>query len=381
VKIVYIANARIPSRTANSLQIMKVCAALSADGHDVRLIVPRFNRHTPSRESLEELYGVVATFRIDWLRGYRSLGRLWYEVRAVMRGRRLRADLYMTINERVAAALADRGAPTVCELHELPRRDRDDRAVRTLTHARGVRLIVVVTAALRELLLARYPDLASAPLLVEPNAVDRASLGAVPAATLARREVAWAETQLTVGYAGHLYAGRGVDLILALAARFPNVAFKVMGGEPEAVRRLQEDLDNNGPFNVELLGFVANARISPFLHACDILLMPYARRVFVSGGGETAGFASPMKMFDYMATGRLVIASRLPGIEEVLNERNALLCEPDDLESWAAALERAHDPALRDALASQARRDVERYVWDERERRILAAAGVTSAEA
>jgi glycosyltransferase involved in cell wall biosynthesis len=147
-----------------------------------------------------------------------------------------------------------------------------------------------------------------------------------------------------------------------------------MGGEPAAVAAAQQTVVERGLSNVAVLGFVPNAELPLYMYACDVLLMPYARHVRASGGGETAAFANPMKMFEYMAAGRLIISSRLPGIEEVLNASSAILCEPDDPAEWIAALQRARDADFRARLGGQARRDVTRYATDQRAARILEAA-------
>jgi glycosyltransferase involved in cell wall biosynthesis len=372
--IVYVTNGRIPSRTANSLQSMKVCAGFVSAGHAVTMIVPRFTRALPTAAELQEQYGVPATFRIEWLRGYRTLGRVAWETRAAVHALRRRADLYFTINMRIAAALALLGRATVLELHDPPARRLDERALRRLPHAPGLRAFVCVSDALRRILSDQVPGFSECRVVVEPNGVDLERFREAPTPAEARRRLGWDEAGLTVGYAGHLYEGRGFDMILLLAARYPRASFRVMGGEPAAVEAARATVAAQALSNVDVLGFVPNARLPLYMQACDVLLMPYARQVRASGGGETAAFANPMKMFEYMAAGRLIISSRLPGIEEVLGPSNALLCEPDNAVEWMAALERAHDAQLRGRLGEQARRDVVPYATDQRARRILAAA-------
>jgi glycosyltransferase involved in cell wall biosynthesis len=374
VKIQYHANARIPSLTANSLQIMKMCAAFARLGHDTSLVVPRFDRTLPTRDELERQYGVSTAFAIRWLRGWRMLGRRMYEARALLHARRSPADLYFTRNERLAARLARRRRPVVLEIHQPPRKARDVRALRRLARTGSLRALVVISDALRRLLLEQFPDLGNTRILVEHDGVDIERFRAHTSTHAARERLGWSRDPLTVGYAGHLYAGRGIELIMELAARFPHACFRIMGGEPVAIERTRTELRTRNLRNVELLGFIPNADLPQYLFACDVLLMPYARSVAVSGGGETAAFASPLKMFEYMAAQRPIIASRLPGVMEVLSEDNALLCDPEDVEGWSGALEAAHDAALRKRLAERAERDVQHYAWDRRAQRIVAAA-------
>jgi glycosyltransferase involved in cell wall biosynthesis len=79
-----------------------------------------------------------------------------------------------------------------------------------------------------------------------------------------------------------------------------------------------------------------------------------------------------MKMFEYMATGRTIVSADLPVIREVLNEKNAVFCEPDNISAWKSAVEvLLNDESKRAALGKQAKRDVQGYTWLARAKHIL----------
>ena len=182
--------------------------------------------------------------------------------------------------------------------------------------------------------------------------------------------------QLTVGYTGHLYQGRGLDLMMGLARRYPDVNFLWVGGEEASVERWKARLEKQGLENVSLLGFVPNQDLPMVQASCDVLLMPYQRQIAVSSGGDTAAFASPMKVFEYLAAGRAILASDLPVIQEILNESNSRLLPPDDVEAWADALgSLLSDPGQRDWLAAHAREDASQYGWVTRAERVLDGLG------
>jgi glycosyltransferase involved in cell wall biosynthesis len=74
-----------------------------------------------------------------------------------------------------------------------------------------------------------------------------------------------------------------------------------------------------------------------------------------------------MKMFEYLACGRVIISSDLPVLREVLNEQNAILLPPDDVGAWVGALEEIKgDPKRRQKLMTQARNDAKHYTWESR---------------
>ena len=178
----------------------------------------------------------------------------------------------------------------------------------------------------------------------------------------------------TVGYAGSLKPGKGIERIAALAERLPDVAFEVLGGTPEEVRAWRARCSPN----FRLRGFVPPAEVAPALAACDALLTPYQPRVLVGPKRvDVAPWMSPLKIFEAMANGRPILASDLPAVREVLRDgHNALLAPADDLDAWVdliRALQR--DPSIGRELAARARRDVEQaHNWDQRAQVILAAA-------
>ncbi len=110
----------------------------------------------------------------------------------------------------------------------------------------------------------------------------------------------------------------------------------------------------------------------------DILVAPYQTRVLPADGRSDIGpWMSPLKLFEYMAASRAIVASDLPAIREVLQDGvTALLVSPDDLAAWRTALGRLKSAPLRRHLAANARRlVVGEYTWAARARKVLA--GVT----
>jgi glycosyltransferase involved in cell wall biosynthesis len=207
--------------------------------------------------------------------------------------------------------------------------------------------------------------------VISPNGVDLERYRDLPSPSAARQSLGLADAP-TVGYTGHLYTGRGTSILAELARRFPRVQFLWVGGRPEEVDSWRERLAAEGVANVTLTGFIENSLLPPYQSACDILLMPYERIIAGSSGGNSAAYCSPMKMFEYMACGRAIISSDLPVLHEVLDERNAVLCPPEDVDAWAAALENLlGSPGQRQALAHRAQADVHAYTWVERARRAL----------
>ncbi len=371
MRIACIATSRVPSRTANSIQVMKVCQALATLGHEVRLFVPRLAEPQPW-EALATHYGLRTCFQVIWLRAWGGLRRYDFSLRAVSAARRWGAELYYLWPYQAAALASSLGLPSLLEVHDLPTGRLGPWLFRRFLAGSGARRLLVTTDALRALLAERFGVTLEPPFLqIAPNGVDLERYANLPEPAEARRQLDLPEA-FTAGYTGHLYPGRGLELMAELARRHPQFRFLWAGGEAQAVAAWRERLAAQGLQNVHLLGFVPNERLPLVQAACDVLLMPYARRIAVSGGGDTSAVASPMKAFEYLAAGRPVLSSDLPVFREVLSEDNALLLPPEDVEAWSAALqELAADPARRQLLARAAKGEAARYSWEERARRAL----------
>ena len=178
--------------------------------------------------------------------------------------------------------------------------------------------------------------------------------------------------KFTAGYTGHLYPGRGINLLLDIAERLKDMNFILVGGESSDVQRVRETAQNRGLSNVTVTGFIPNAELPLYQAACDVLLMPYQRQVAASSGGDISRYLSPMKLFEYLAAGRAICSSDLPVLREILSEEIAVLIQPDDITGWVGALRNLRENPKRWAeLAENARQTSSQYSWDSRAKKIL----------
>jgi glycosyltransferase involved in cell wall biosynthesis len=155
-----------------------------------------------------------------------------------------------------------------------------------------------------------------------------------------------------------------------LAKSLPQAQFVWVGGRPEDIENWKQRLESD---NVTFTGFIPNRDLPLYQAAADILLMPYSRSIMgSSGSADSAAVASPMKMFEYMAAGRAIVSSDLPVVREVLNEKNAVFCKPDDVGDWRLVIESLlNDSPRRMQLGEHARGDVQGYTWVARAQRIM----------
>lgn len=373
MRIACISASSVPSSTANSIQVMKACQALVQLGHEVTLLVPKTAQ--PAQD-LKKYYGLVDDFPVEWLPADLRLHRYDLGWRAVRRARALQAELVYTWLPQAGLFGLLHGFPLAMELHGPPEGRYGPSLFRLLLRLPGKKRLLPITQALVDLLRESGLPLdrpgAQISTVISPNGIDLERYTGLPDPPTARRSLGMPEAP-TAGYTGHLYAGRGTTLLVELARRLPDVQFLWVGGREAEVQQWRARLQTDGLSNVHLTGFVENSQLPLYQAAADVLLMPYERMIAGSSGGNSAAYASPMKMFEYMACRRPILSSDLPVIHEVLNQSNAVLLPPEDAGAWAESLSRLlSDASLRKALAERAWQDVQPYTWLERARRALA---------
>jgi glycosyltransferase involved in cell wall biosynthesis len=369
MKIVCVSTSRIPSDTANSIQVMKACQGLVKAGHDVRLLVPGDGQ--TAWEALAERYGVSQPFEITWLRANPRLKRNDFALSAARRARVLNADLLYTWTGQSAVFGLLGGMPVMYEVHDLPGGTFGPLWFRAFLRLGGKKRLLPITRALLERLEARFGKIHANQVVIAPNGMDLEQYQTLPQPAAARAALDLPECA-TVLCAGHLYAGRGVDLFLGLAGQFPQASFVWVGGRPEDVAARRAQALDAGLRNVTFTGFISQRRLPEYQAAADIQLMPYERSIAGSSGGNSADICSPMKMFDYLAAGRAILSSDLPVLHEVLNDRNAQFVPPEDLTAWSQRLKLLiEDAQLRARLGAQARADAAQYTWRARAERAL----------
>jgi glycosyltransferase involved in cell wall biosynthesis len=369
VKIACITTSHVPSTTANSIQVMKACDALAASGNTVSLWVPKTQDISAMEwAKLSQHYGISHPYEVNWLSAARNLRMYDFAWRAYRAARAWQADIIYTWMPQAALISLKGHIPTILELHIPPSGHFGPWIFNQFIRQPGKKRLLLITQALRRVLERQFQTtLPDEIIQISPNGIDPAQYQDLPDPSAARRLLNLPD-KLTVGYSGHFYAGRGIDLLFGLAQNFPQINFLWVGGRPEDVQTWQERAAQAGLKNIHLTGFIEQQRLPLYQAAAEILLMPYERTIAGSSGGNSAEICSPMKMFDYMAAGRCIVASDLPVLHEVLNPCNAVFCPPEDLSAWQSALGKLiNDPALCKALSEQAALDARQYSWQTRE--------------
>lgn len=370
MRIFCISTSTVPAPTAHSMQLMKVCQALTQIGNEVDLVIP--GQDGTLWANIASHYGLSLKIKIHWLKSWPTFKRYDFSMNAICYAKNQKADLVYTWLLPVAVFALWLGIPVVLELHDRITGLGAPWFFRMFIRSRGKKRLAVITHSLdRKLKQAFDGSYSSLDVKVAPNGVELERYSDLPSPAAARKMLDLPD-RFTVIYTGGFYAGRGIELLHALTRLHPDVQFIWAGGTSQAVAEWKEKLNQEGVDNVLLPGFIDNERLPMFQATADVLMMPFGTAISGSSGGNSVDICSPMKMFDYLASGRVIMASDLPVLHEVLNDRNAILLPPDDYNAWSKALTRLQaEPRLCQLLGGQAREDAQKYSWRDREVNIL----------
>jgi glycosyltransferase involved in cell wall biosynthesis len=170
-------------------------------------------------------------------------------------------------------------------------------------------------------------------------------------------------------YAGHLYDYKGIPTLLDAAALRPAIRFHLLGGAPDDVERVRSQAAQRALRNVAVHGPRPHAAVPRWLWHADALLLP------PSGRHPSAAWTSPVKLGEYLAAGPPVIASRIPGLLDWVDEPTVRWFAPDDPASLTRALDKALSEGGEPERRGAARAIAERFSYRERALAILRIAG------
>jgi glycosyltransferase involved in cell wall biosynthesis len=362
-RIVYIHNIMMPGPEANTVQVAKMCSAFAGLGHNVTLMaLPDANDEDYSHRLLTH-YGVKHRFSVLPLSSFGGRPSI-AALNGALSARNRRPDILYTRTPHVALATCMAGIPTLFEIHT----DVDAFSglgrfcFEKLLNNPALLGIVAISDPLARHLHQAYPTLAH-PIIVAHDGADEPTPNASPTKPM----------RFSVGYVGSLYEGKGVELVVEIARLCRWADFHIVGGSPN--ERLNIIARWRPPPNVHFRGRIAHAEVENALVGFDALLAPYQERVLAADGRtNTARWMSPLKIFEYMAAGSPIVASRIPAIEDLLkHDHTALLCAPTKPGEWAQALRRlSTDRELAGRLGGAARQIlIDKHTWERRAAYIL----------
>ncbi|GAB1545555.1 hypothetical protein NUACC21_82310 [Scytonema sp. NUACC21] len=371
MKVIYISQGNIPSKWAHTFQAMKMAEALTGQVNSLSLLTGgSFLPCQLHNISLTDWYGVPCSFKVIRLPVHLRVREQFFSKYRYPNFDRLAAlyakftnpDFIFTRSPYAGRLCVQLKLNTMIETH-IETEHPEFQHILTVCQEPFFKGLITVTNYLKtKYIKAGIPD---SKILVWPDAVELSMFSNLSSSSVLREELGLPCITKIATYCGHLYDSKGVQHVIAAAKELPDILFCLVGGWDRDIERCQKLA--KGIENIHFAGFVPNQQVPKYLAASDFLLLPN------SMNHELAYSTSPLKLFEYMAARRPVIASNIPALQGFLRHgENAFLIEPDSSDAIAFALRvLIQNPELSTQMVEQAWQDVQQFTWTNRAKDIL----------
>ena len=345
--------------------------AFADNGHQVVLLAPNNkSKYEKNVKNVFDYYGVRENFKIEklWYPDLKS-GTVFYTL-AILK--------YLLLNKKfdlvfgrflygcyLASLLKNK---TIFESHAPVYEEHGftNKIFNLFVKKKNFKKLIVISQALKIMYLENT--------ILNQNNIDIIHDGADEVEDLTKKiSLKGKKENLKVGYVGHLYKGKGIEVIESIANKVKDdVEFHIIGGIEEDISIWKQKIQNK---NVFFYGYVPHKEVSKYINSLDVCLLPNQKVVLAhgarGGGINISGYTSPLKLFEYMSHHKAIISSDLPVLREVLNEKNSLLVKHDNSKSWIDGIEILKNQSERNKISNQAFKDFYYYTWKNRAKKTL----------
>lgn len=365
MRIAYISGAELPSRAANSVQIIKMCNAFIKNGHNVTLY-GKSNIIVSSK--IDDFYEIHKDLDIITTRFYKVklVGSLIFSY--ILSKKVKKSDEYDILYGRHSYSLyflRKFGRPIIYEAHAMPKRKLHKYLEGKIFSSNNFKKLVVISNALKEDYIKEFPQIEEKDIIVAHDGAELQELKVY-------ENTNKIGIDNNIGYVGSLYPGKGMEIIYNIARRMPNYNFHIVGGKEDDIALWKEKTKEYK--NIIYHGFVPNKKLHEYYKLFNIAIAPYKEQVQSLGGQNIEKWMSPLKIFEYMSFKKAIIASDLPIIREVLiNDHNSLLCNVTKIEDWEnAIIKLTTNKQIAQKISENGFEDLQRlYTWNKRAELVL----------
>lgn len=341
MNILYIHNAPLESEQANLIQVISMCQAFAELGNNVTLIIEKSKFEFEINSFIEDRFGFLPKFNVIAYQGNFSVFGRFKQLtlfisnlnKVIKKALKIQKyDIIFLRNPIVLFFIIWKNQPYIFEIHNniLHYKSRILNSILTFLLLRAVKSknckkVIVISEALKNYWITK--QISDKKILVLHDGFNHKAFEQEISCKNARSILKLPTGKKIVTYSGSLYADRGIELIFKCARQIPEAIFLILGGPKEKVEYYAKMQSKMNLKNIILIGRVNPRTVPIYLFASDVLLLIFTTNV------PTINYCSPLKVFEYMAAGRIIIGHSFPTIKEVLTDKkNAILVEPKDEE-------------------------------------------------
>jgi glycosyltransferase involved in cell wall biosynthesis len=343
MKICYLSNSAIPSDYASSIQIVKMCEAFTKLGNKVILI----SRGDGKNKSAFKYYDVKFKFTIKILKNFKTfpLGIKYYlfSIISIYESFKFKPEIYITRNFFTCFLLILFKKKIILELHDSL--ESESRIVRFLIkylkflNSSQIKKMIAITHVVKNVYKNKY-------------SVNEDKILVLPSGSSLKKNFVFTNNkqQFKIGYFGALNVSRGLNIICELARIDKSNEYYLYGN----IKNIKNQQKYNFIKNLYLHDYIPYTEISKALSKMDILLMPYTSSVPVVGIGNP-NFTSPLKLFDYLSAGKIIICSNLDILKEsIKDKKNAIFVRNfTNVNSWKKEIQKLKNQPYKQLIISK----------------------------
>ncbi len=314
-----ISTSKIPGNSASSIQVMKMADAFAGMGYKVEIFIPGWHRSMTSGQ-FKNKYNIKNDFKIHYL-PYISIGgkckAATFSMIVFIKAFAWRKkNLIVTRNERVARLISSLGKKVLYENHTFYYPSNKTtikyrkRAAKTMS-GKNVHMIAI-SNRLKELWMNYGVNKKNISVVHDGVNIENYRIPKNMNEDGIRKELNLPQNKKIICYIGTLKIERGVDFILEASRLYRDYIFVLVGGSQREINDIKSQFKPLS--NVIFTGYIDNEKIPLYLKASDLLVMPYKRSVTTIDG------CSPMKVFEYLASGAYILSPRFESFYEVLKD-------------------------------------------------------------
>lgn len=371
MKMIYIANHRLPTEKAYGIQMAKMAEAFSGLGIKITLVAPfRLSRE---RGSVFKYYGLKRSFKFKriWTPDFYLPGRLdkiAFHIKSFISAFILafyaltnEPDIVFSRDEMPLYLLSFFCDGLIFEAHKF-----SEKRFFFYKRFKKVKIkIIAISGGIKKELEKFGFDPNN--ILVAFDAVDLEDFDIKASKSKAREKLNLPLDKKIALYSGHFFKWKGVDTLIEAAMLLKEVFFVFIGGTEKDIKEFKSLVKDKKLDNVLFLGHKPYREVPWYLKAADVLVLPNKKEEKIS-----ELYTSPLKLFEYMASKRPIVASDLPSISEVLDEETAVFFEPDNPKQLVESIKKVIQSGdLAETISAKAFERVKNYTWGKRVERIL----------
>jgi len=363
-KMLYIAPIRYPTEKAHGIAIAKMCEAFNRH-YNLQLIVPQIKQNLLMKGidanelyNIRERFLIKSLFCIDLSRYNRYLSRIFHTLNywimllsfyfAVSTYiRKTKAEIVYTRDINLTMFIIFLNKKIYVEMHNFPVNKYLKKYYKFLD--KFIKGYVVINKNLKEELIKIGID--QNKILLAASGVDKQFFIRKDRNKL-RIKYNYPQNKKIILYSGSFQKGKGVEFLLSVARKMEQEIFIIIGDYNKNEKLYK--LYNKCP-NIIFTGYIPYNQIADHLYCADILVIPNDKKSIIY-----STYTSPMKLWEYLATGKPVIVSKVPGIENLVSSDDVIFYEPDNSQDLIYKINNI------ERLVKKTQFDVSKFTWEKR---------------